>query len=351
LRYSKAKLAKITGRTHKTTAKALSAMTAGDYPFLRVETGLVEVLNPYGGSLAEKFVDADYRFIDVATGKAGSVQQLLTAESYRKYFSQELPDLDPEAVQQDVCCPFHADTRPSMSVNLDSGVWKCHVCDGAEGGLIDFEMHLLDTEDRQVAWTSIAKKFGVKLLPRNPGRQTGQHTYLDAHGESLYQVRRYEDGSARFYTQGITGKWRRGLKGVKRVPYNLQQLAKADVAILTEGEKKADQVQELGLVDAHGNSIAATCTGGATSWRTEFAEHFAKKCVLVLRDSDEPGERYANAVSASLTHACIEHNVIEFEDFGNDVRDYLKDHSATELVEYIGSAWLATRDVPTLEGV
>ena len=87
--------------------------------------------------------------------------------------------------------------------------------------MLDFEMRLLDTEDRHLAWKSLAKKLGVKLLPPNKGMQTGQHDYRDANGDVRYQVRRYEDGSAPFYSLNIAGKWRAGLKRVRRVPYNL----------------------------------------------------------------------------------------------------------------------------------
>lgn len=36
-------------------------------------------------------------------------------------------------------CPFHEDQRPSFSVNLDTGLWKCHAGCG-EGNAIDFYM-------------------------------------------------------------------------------------------------------------------------------------------------------------------------------------------------------------------
>lgn len=31
------------------------------------------------------------------------------------------------------CCPFHADTKPSLRLRLDSGAFRCMVC-GAHGG-------------------------------------------------------------------------------------------------------------------------------------------------------------------------------------------------------------------------
>ena len=39
--------------------------------------------------------------------------------------------------QISVLCPFHKDTRPSLSVNLDAKVFNCFACD-AEGDILDF---------------------------------------------------------------------------------------------------------------------------------------------------------------------------------------------------------------------
>lgn len=36
------------------------------------------------------------------------------------------------------CCPFHNDTRPSLSVNIETGAFKCHACGARGGDLIDF---------------------------------------------------------------------------------------------------------------------------------------------------------------------------------------------------------------------
>ena len=63
--------------------------------------------------------------------------------------------------------------------------------------------------------------------------------------------------------------------------------------------------------------------------------------MLVFRDSDDPGKRYANAFAGSLRHAGIPCSVAEFEAYGNDVRDFLSTHKRTEeLLDYLNSEWL-----------
>jgi hypothetical protein len=40
------------------------------------------------------------------------------------------------------CCPFHQDQRPSLSVNLKHGGFKCHACGASGGDVLDFYRRL-----------------------------------------------------------------------------------------------------------------------------------------------------------------------------------------------------------------
>ena len=115
------------------------------------------------------------------------------------------------------------------------------------------------------------------------------------------------------------------------------------MVIITEGEKKADIVSFLGLRDHNGKPVGVTCTGSANSWKPELVEYFRNKKVLVFPDSDEPGERYSEVVTGSLKRAGVPFDVVDFSGYGNDVRDYLKDRSTVELLDYVNSDWLEVK--------
>ena len=132
------------------------------------------------------------------------------------------------------------------------------------------------------------------------------------------------------------------LRGRKRILYNLPEVIAAHLVVITEGEKKDDVHSDMGLVDAERKPAAVTTTGGAASWRSEFVEYLAGKRVLLLPDADDPGIRYCDSVSASLTRLGIEYQVAYFNEFGKDVRDFLKDHNRDELIEHMNSPWLGT---------
>ena len=58
------------------------------------------------------------------------------AEYYRRAF----PDISTNKEWAKVLCPFHNDTRPSLSINLEKGWFKCHSCGEKRGGIIKFHM-------------------------------------------------------------------------------------------------------------------------------------------------------------------------------------------------------------------
>src|SRR2546423_1682814 len=91
---------------------------------------------------------------------------------------------------------------------------------------------------------SICARFGVQFLGKQRGTVVSEHIYRDEDNHPVSRLRRYEDGSGRWY-YFVGGKWKLGLGGRKRIPYNLPNLRAADVVIITEGEKKADIVSFL----------------------------------------------------------------------------------------------------------
>ena len=62
-----------------------------------------------------------------------------------------------------------------------------------------------------------------------------------------------------------------------------------------EGEKDADTVTNLKLGAAHKLVVGVT-SGGATSWRPEFAKLLKGKNAVLMPDDDDAGEQYAAAV-------------------------------------------------------
>lgn len=122
-----------------------------------------------------------------------------------------------------------------------------------------------------------------------------KYVYQDFDGSPV--MRKVRKSGKSFYWESFrpaTNEWVGGKD--HPLPYNLPGIRAAievrEVVFVTEGEKGADRLIELGLT--------ATTTGGAKTWKDELAHYFDGAKVVIFPDNDEPGEEYADAVATSL---------------------------------------------------
>jgi hypothetical protein len=64
----------------------------------------------------------------------------LRLPSPASYYSMQFPGISTNRKLVKVICPFHDDTRPSLSINLEEGWYKCHACGEGGGGITKFHM-------------------------------------------------------------------------------------------------------------------------------------------------------------------------------------------------------------------
>jgi DNA primase len=57
-----------------------------------------------------------------------------------EYYSYQFPGISTNREMAKVICPFHDDTHPSLSINLEAGWYKCHACGAKGGGITKFHM-------------------------------------------------------------------------------------------------------------------------------------------------------------------------------------------------------------------
>ena len=132
-----------------------------------------------------------------------------------------------------------------------------------------------------------------------------RYTYTDEDGEALFQVRRRPRGDGKTFAQfrWEGDRWEPGLGDVEPVLYRLHEvLAAAErgrLVYITEGEKDADALRELGVT-------ATTNPGGAGKWRDKYSETLVgASSVEIVRDRDVPGSRHALEIERSVRAAGI----------------------------------------------
>ncbi len=166
------------------------------------------------------------------------------------------------------------------------------------------------------------------------GQPEATFDYLTAAGSVAYQVVRFPGKEFRQRRPDGSG-WAWGLKGTARVLYRLPELLASDPAravFVVEGEKDVETLRGLGFV-------ATTNSGGSGAWRSEFAEPFACRLVVILPDNDDPGRKWAHTVARDLLEAgAALVRVVELPGLPEhgDVTDWLTaGHTASEFKQLI----------------
>jgi hypothetical protein len=157
-----------------------------------------------------------------------------------------------------------------------------------------------------------------------------RYPYRDEQGTLIFEVVRFEPKSFAQRRPDGHGGWVWSLDGSRRVPYRLPELLNTVGAVyITEGEKDADRLADLGLT--------ATCNPcGAGNWRPEFNQCFSGRDVVILPDNDGPGLEHAAQVERALRPVARSLRVVWLPSLPpkGDVSDWLEaGHTVSELEE------------------
>jgi 5S rRNA maturation endonuclease (ribonuclease M5) len=248
--------------------------------------------------------------------------------------------IDQENGDITICCPFHDDSTPSCSVSPKKRCFYCFGC-RETGTLTHLAMKLQGISKREtIQQRAAAAQLEVEYHDPD-SKAEAIYSYEDSQGKLIKQLLRYPD--KKFAQRRPTANsWVYDTKRVRPTLYNLPRLEFANTVVITEGEKDADRVTSLKLLDGTRSPIVATTSGGSDTWSDKLAERLRGKRVIVMPDSDDAGLKYKEGVVASLGKRQIHHCVVTFDGF-KDVSEYLDaGHTETELAQHIAEQWTKT---------
>lgn len=297
------------------------------------------------------------------------VREIKERIDYEAYFAQDL-ELKGSGAERSAHCPFHDDRQASMSVNVETGLWKCHAC-GAEGDVFKFHQRLhgvdfqraleevgrfagVDTlapQKRRSRARKSAKDDGPQPIPEEEvqryheallGREKALRFLAERKGLNLDTIRRYKLGydgeriiipirdeagavrNLRRYHSEQKPKmlpYREGYGTVRLFP--IDALASEEL-IIFEGEWDCMLARQLGLP-------GITQTGGAETWKDEWGPLFRGKRIWICYDNDDAGRDGAKKVANALAPLAAEVRVITLpvEGKGEDFSDWVIHYGGT----------------------
>jgi len=219
--------------------------------------------------------------------------------------------------QYEARCPGHEDRKASLSIGIGNDgriLVKCHA-----GCKTDHILKSIGIEAKDLFQIKgNGNGHGIQEVAKS--RIVAVYDYITLDGKLSYQVVRLEPKDFRQRRPDGKNGWIWDTKGLRRLPYNLQELIKSDYPIIVEGEKDVESLRKIGMV--------ATCnTGGALNWTDELNQYFRpEQHVTILPDNDKPGRDHADLVATNLQSKVASVKVLELEGLPEkgDVSDWLQ---------------------------
>lgn len=197
-------------------------------------------------------------------------------------------------------CPFHGDETPSLSINVDSGLFKCFAANCGKGGTWEkFNELLQDLKVEATIDPKIIETHHHQLL----NNQEALRWCYEARGLTHETIKSYQLGfepgriwipikdrlgryvNVRRHAMDRKTKYGKTLShgvGYGQVRLWPPEYGDGSEIWLAEGELDC-----LVLLQAGFN--AATTTGGAGTWKPEWLASFINKTVRLVYDADEAG--------------------------------------------------------------
>ncbi len=246
-------------------------------------------------------------------------------------------------------CPFHDDSSPSFSVNLNTGQWHCF-SEGTKGNFVSFwaKIHGIDTNE---AYKQILEKYHIaseKPKPESKQKQSrndslGSYsieqystdkqlpvdflrdvckvsTGRDRNSEITYLRMPYlkADGQEAACRKRFAKKdfrWKKGSSGKICLygEWRLEEIKKKGWAILVEGESDTQSLWYMGL--------PALGVAGATMFKTEYTESLQGLKLYVHKEPDQGGNTFTEKVYRGLKDGGFTGEIYQWECAALDVKD------------------------------
>lgn len=235
----------------------------------------------------------------------------------------------------DVFCPFHEDKTPSLSIDLKTGLFRCHAggC-GASGDPVSYLERKRGISGAE-AIAELRRRYSVggngssarpvASSPATSPRIAATKTYeiRNTEGElvALHKRTDFDGGGKTFSWARPDGSVGLGGQPLADVPlYGSENIAgwnAEEPVLITEGEKSAD------AVTARGYRSLATVTGASGAPAANVLQVLRGRHTVLWPDHDDPGRAHMAKVRDRLTEIAASVRVLKWgEQKGDDAADF-----------------------------
>ena len=211
---------------------------------------------------------------------------------------------------------------PSLGVNIDTGVWKCHHC----------------------GWSGSVNQY-VRPEPKQPIKSEGIFEFFDKRKISKETIEAFAITESRewmpqdqkehrvicfnYFLDGelINIKFKTAdkkfkmVKDARKIPYNVDAIKDSSYVIICEGEEETMVWYQSGL-RAVSVPNGASKNNNNLDWLDSTYDLFDNKVIYLATDNDEPGRKLQADIARRFSGHDI--RIIEFPEGDKDANDCLK---------------------------
>lgn len=223
-------------------------------------------------------------------------------------------------------CPKCSNSRkkrdPSLSVDIDAGLYNCHHCDW-KGSVNQY----VKPEPRESVKTSGVIAYFIK---RGLTEKTMNEFGITEGIEWMPQDQKehkvicfnyfLEDDLINIKFKTSDKKFKM-VKDAQKIPYNLNSIIKSDKVIICEGEEECMVWHQCGYPFAVSVPNGASKTNNNLEWLDSVYEYFQGKIIYMATDNDEPGRKLAEDISRRFEAEDI--RLVQFPEGQKDANDVL----------------------------
>lgn len=245
-------------------------------------------------------------------------------------------------------CPKCAHQRkkkndPSLGVNIDTGVWKCHHC-GWSGSVNQY----VRPEPRKVIKSEGIFEYFEK---RKISRETVEYFGITESVEWMPQDQKehrticfnyFLDGELINIKFKTKDKMFKMVKDARKIPYNIDSIKGSSSVIICEGEEEAMVWHQSGC-PAVSVPNGASKNNNNLDWLDSTYELFENKTIYLATDNDEPGRKLQQDIARRFSSHDI--RLIEFPEHEKDANDCLKRYGQ----EFVTRLFIDAKPLPVAE--
>lgn len=148
--------------------------------------------------------------------------------------------------------------------------------------------------------------------------------YKNIDGTIRYKVEKLKNGEPFMVQSYQNGNWEYGLNGIKKIPYNLPNITKAnnEVIFIVNGERKVDEFETLGFT-------ATTAPFNSThKWKRDFNNYLKTlRGVIIIEDNKENSAEYAQNTFETIKRDISNVGIVAIKDMAKILNVELEENT------------------------